>query len=123
MKKNSMLLLLIFFVSPAYGMVYTWKDVGGVTHFTNKESEIPARYRARTKALYPEQGDTSSPQQIVQTTPAAPVAQPAAPARQAKPEVPAKTTQPVIAPVPQKSPEDRAARRARREKERDAEDE
>jgi hypothetical protein len=43
-------------------MVYMWKDSTGTPHYTNKEYEIPDRYRARAKALYPEAGDSGKPQ-------------------------------------------------------------
>jgi hypothetical protein len=105
--------LLVCVLSPAYGMVYTWTDAGGLTHFTNKEYEVPARYRPRTKTLYPEQVDSTAPQQGVQT----PEVQPTAPTQQAKPEEPPKTAQPVITPEPQKTPSDRLRRKARRVRE------
>jgi hypothetical protein len=109
--------LLVCVLSPAYGMVYTWTDVGGVTHFTNKEYEVPARYRARTKALYPEQVENNAPQQGLQSTQALPEVQPTAPTQQAKPVEPPKTAQPFIAPEPQKTPSDRPRRKARRVRE------
>lgn len=128
-EKILLLLLLVFLASPVHAMVYTWTDVGGVTHFTNKEYEIPARYRARTKARYPEQSDSGAQQQTVQTAPQAgsaalaPAPPPPAPAPQTKPEAPVKTTQPVIAPAPQKITTDRAERRAKRVREHRSEDE
>ncbi|MDD2734424.1 MAG: hypothetical protein PHF56_10825 [Desulfuromonadaceae bacterium] len=57
MKNKAILLLLTLLSSPAYGMVYSWTDAVGVEHYTNKEYEIPARYRAKVKARYPEPGD------------------------------------------------------------------
>jgi hypothetical protein len=123
MKKTSVLFLLIFLASPVHAMVYTWTDAGGVTHFTNKEYEIPARYRARTKARYPEQSDSSAPQQTLQTTQAGAAAQPqSSPAMQAKPLEP-KTMQPAIAPPPRKTPTDKESRRAKRSRERGSEEE
>ncbi|HEY4743373.1 MAG TPA: hypothetical protein VIH45_01855 [Desulfuromonadaceae bacterium] len=68
--------------SSAWGLVYSWTDTRGITHYTNKEYEIPAPYRAKTKALYPEQGDVAPAQQTDQghqVTPAPPPAKPAEP--------------------------------------------
>ena len=98
-------LLLVCFSTPAIGMVYTWKDSSGVAHYTNKDYEIPARYRAKAKALYPDQADTSPPQQNAQTQPsqvAKPVEQPTMP------------QQPVIVPQPPKIAPEVPARRSRR---------
>jgi hypothetical protein len=105
--------LLVCVFSPVYGMVYTWTDVGGVIHFTNKEYEVPTRYRPRTKVLYPEQGDTGTSQQSIKTPQTITEVSPA-PVQQAKPEEPARITQPVIAPEPQTIPTDHPNRRARR---------
>ncbi len=108
MKKN-LLLALIFISTPAHGMVYTWTDSAGVAHFTNKDYEIPARYRAKVKSLYPEQSDTSSPQQNVQPQPAQPAApaQQPQPVQQAMPEEQQKAQQPAAAapPPPVRTPE------------------
>lgn len=53
---------LTLFAASAHSMIYMWKDSTGTAHYTNKEHEIPARYRARVKALYPEAGDAGKPQ-------------------------------------------------------------
>lgn len=39
-------------------MVYMWKDSAGNTHYANKEYDIPARYKSKTKVLYPDAADT-----------------------------------------------------------------
>jgi hypothetical protein len=44
--------------STAQAMVYKWSDSAGIVHYTNKEYEIPARYKARARAVYPEAGDS-----------------------------------------------------------------
>lgn len=44
--------------SPAHCMVYMWRDSTGVSHYTNKEYEIPDRYRLKVKVLYPEATDS-----------------------------------------------------------------
>lgn len=83
------LLALIVSASPAFGLVYSWTDSRGVAHYTNKEYEIPARYRAKARALYPEPADTAQqPQagQAGQAQQARPEAAPAPP--QAQPEEP-----------------------------------
>lgn len=126
--KRSILVLQLSLVlsSPAHGMVYTWTDSAGVAHFTNREYDIPSRYRAKTKALYPEQTDTGAPQQNVPNSQAIPDVSVPSPAptqqgktetaaeQQAKPEEPTKTTQPVIVPSPQKKQPTPATRRGGR---------
>ncbi|MEI6207105.1 MAG: hypothetical protein WCP20_10000 [Desulfuromonadales bacterium] len=105
MNRPILLLFALVLSSPAYGMVYTWTDSAGLTHYTNKDYEIPARYRARTKSLYPEQTDTRAPLSNVQTPPAQPDA---LSAQQARPD---ESTQSVIAPEPQKNPQEQSKRR------------
>lgn len=58
---------LIFVASPAFGMIYSWTDSQGIAHYTNKEYEIPARYRARVKARFPEATGLGTPQPNLQT--------------------------------------------------------
>jgi hypothetical protein len=116
-----MLVRVMLMSSPAHGMVYMWRDSAGVAHYTNKEYDVPSRYKAKVKALYPEAADIGTVQPSTATTQAAPVVQPPAITRQnSVPEV-----QPVtqtVAPVtqiqstPPKSPE----RRGRRHRERSA---
>jgi hypothetical protein len=74
-------LVVIFLLgaTSAYGMIYSWTDAAGVAHFTNKDYEIPARYRAKAQARYPEaNGPAASPvlPQAVQVQPEAIVVQP-----------------------------------------------
>ena len=49
---------LTLFAASAHGMIYMWKDSTGIAHYTNKEYNIPSRYRAKAKALYPEANDS-----------------------------------------------------------------
>jgi hypothetical protein len=65
-------LLLLMVAASADCIVYIWKDKAGTVHFTNKEYEIPPRYRSRVKVLYPEQADQSfgQPVSTVLQTPA-----------------------------------------------------
>ena len=96
--------LLFVFAIPAHGMVYSWSDSAGVSHYTNKEYEIPNRYRAKVKSRYPEPGDGggSVASQIVQQNPQANVkVLPSAPVPQEKPGVASVKTAPTaIKPVP-----------------------
>lgn len=111
MKKYILIFSAIIAVtSPVYGMVYTWSDSAGVRHFTNKEHEIPASFRAKAKSLYPEQGDSIAQQKSVPSVPLSPPA----PVQQAKPEVPALNNQPA---VNAKSKNYRATRKGRRNRE------
>jgi hypothetical protein len=135
MKKFVLVLFVVVLSSPAHGMVYTWTDSAGVAHFTNREYEIPARYRAKVKFLYPEQTDTGAPQQTAQTPQAIPDVSVPAPAptqnvkaesavqQQAKPEEPAKTTQPIIVPSLQKNPPSPVTRKGRRSRSSSSEQE
>jgi hypothetical protein len=61
-KKCFLLVLLMSIEVPAHGMVYTWSDSSGIRHYVNREYDIPPRYRARAKALYPEPSDALAPQ-------------------------------------------------------------
>lgn len=63
MTKSLSVLFVLFLLSPANGMVYSWTDSAGIAHYTNKEYEIPLRYRAKVKARYPEPGDSTVPLQ------------------------------------------------------------
>ena len=108
--------LLVCVVSTAYGMVYTWTDSAGVSHFTNKEYEIPTRYKAKTKSLYPEQTDTTISQtgQIPQERPEVRPLTPTQPAKHDVPEEPTKTSLPVITPDRHNKSSDWSSRGAKR---------
>ncbi len=56
------LLLGMLFASPAVAMVYRWTDSSGNIHYTNKDYEVPARYKSKTTALYPDATDATPPQ-------------------------------------------------------------
>lgn len=115
MKKSFLVLFVLLFSLPAYGMVYKWTDSAGVAHFTNKAYEVPARYRAKAKSLYPELGDTEASQQNVQAQQLT-VVTAASSVQLSKPEEQAKTTQPVIVPEPSKSPSGWPASKVRHRK-------
>ena len=85
----------MFLELPAHGMMYSWSDSSGITHYVNREYDIPARYRARAKALYPEPSDSLTPQQnLLPLNVQLPGTQ-----TQAKPEDLPKVTQPVVTPT------------------------
>lgn len=95
---RSITLAVLLVASPVMGMVYMWKDSKGTAHYTNKEYEIPDRYRFRAKAIYPEAGDSGKPQtgSNVQAQPSIPtlnnqqvnpVEAPSGIAQQARPDV------------------------------------
>lgn len=65
--KIALVFLALLLPSASFGMVFSWSDSAGIRHFTNREDEIPERYRARAKRLYPEQADIPAPQQNAQT--------------------------------------------------------
>ncbi|MFA7402550.1 MAG: hypothetical protein WC007_01045 [Pelobacteraceae bacterium] len=53
---------MMLMVSPAQGMIYMWKDPAGIAHYVNKEYDVPDRYKAKAKALYPEAADAGTAQ-------------------------------------------------------------
>lgn len=103
MKKSVLVLFVLLLPLPAHGMVYKWTDSAGVAHFSNKAYEIPARYRAKAKSLYPEPGDTETPLQNVQTQQTLALKASPSPVQQSKPEERVKVAQPVLVPGPRKS--------------------
>ncbi|NVN98925.1 MAG: hypothetical protein HXX17_06330 [Geobacteraceae bacterium] len=96
--KYLLLLTLVLTASPALCAVYTWKDSTGAANFTNRQDEIPPRYRLKAKLLYPELGDPASAQQITPSQPAVADAAPQPPAAQAQAgpalQRPSRTNQP-----------------------------
>jgi outer membrane biosynthesis protein TonB len=100
MNKTAVVILALALASSAYGMVFSWTDSAGIKHFTNKRDEIPERYRAKAKPLYPEQADMLPGQQNTQPQPVKPEVPPAV--QPAIPAEPPKTPQPVAAPEPPK---------------------
>jgi hypothetical protein len=101
MNKAVVVIVALALASSAYGMVFSWNDSSGIKHFTNKRDEIPERYRAKAKPLYPEQNDmlpgpqNAPPQPVkVEVPPTVPL-----PVQQAMPLEPSKSPQPVAAPV------------------------
>lgn len=66
--KSLPVLFVLLLLSPANGMVYSWTDSAGIAHYTNKEYEIPLRYRGKVKARYPEPGDSTVPLQNPQAS-------------------------------------------------------
>lgn len=49
--------------SPCKATVYSWKDAAGNTHYTNKDYEIPDRFRSKAKVLYPDPVEGAQSQQ------------------------------------------------------------
>ena len=94
--KRLLVVIVLMSASGAQADIYTWKDSRGISHFTNKEYEIPERYKAKAKPLNIEAtqpGSASTAQQAVPQAP--PQATP-----QAAPPNPAPL--PVVrAPIPQ----------------------
>jgi hypothetical protein len=102
---SAIMVVAITGASLAYGLVYMWRDASGVTHYVNKEYEIPARYKARAKALYPEPGDstTAPPRNAVSSEPKAELQLPAVVVTPpSAPPVSASSPTPVVAAPPQK---------------------
>jgi hypothetical protein len=91
---------------PAQSMVYTWRDSAGITHYTNKVHEIPPRYKAKAKPLYPEPADMNATNSQVLLNPPKPEPQPAIlPESQAAPEEKQKIPSTATAASSKKMPE------------------
>ena len=63
--------LLLVLAPAAHGAIFGWTDSEGTAHYTNRESEIPPRYRAKAKLMVHEPTDSQAPQQTgqIQTSP------------------------------------------------------
>jgi len=120
--KSLSILFFLLLSSPANGMVYSWTDSAGITHYTNKEYDIPLRYRAKVKARYPEQGDSSTTLQNVPTPQVEKSVQAQPQASLANHPEPVKAAvQAGETPDIQKMKEERIARKARRNRKADDE--
>lgn len=49
--RGLLVVAVLMLASGARADIYIWKDSRGIAHYTNKEYEIPARYKARAKPL------------------------------------------------------------------------
>ncbi|MGD0586998.1 MAG: hypothetical protein ABSA86_14725 [Oryzomonas sp.] len=78
--KRLLVVILLMQASGVHADVYTWTDVRGIAHYTNKEYEIPERYKAKAKPLHleaVEPGSASTPQNgAPQAAPATPTPPP-----------------------------------------------
>jgi hypothetical protein len=70
-----MMVGVMLMASPAQGMVYMWRDSAGIAHYSNKEYDIPDRYKAKAKALYPEAADSGQIQPQSGNVQASPIVQ------------------------------------------------
>lgn len=104
--KRLLVVMALMLASSAQADVYKWIDGRGVAHYTNKEYEIPARYKARAKPLHIEavQGGAPAAPATSTATPqqAAPAQSPAQP--QDKPVSPQSAAPPNPAPQPVVTP-------------------
>lgn len=69
---KSLLLTLLLVAVPSQGMIYMWKDSAGIAHYSNKEYDVPARYKAKARRMYPDASDTGTAQSGVLASPSAP---------------------------------------------------
>ena len=72
---KSLLVMLVFIATAAYGEIYTWTDPRGTVHYTNSMYEVPARFRDKVKVLNygtEQKGETAAPQQNGQLQPVKP---------------------------------------------------
>ena len=90
------LLGVMLISSPAQGMLYMWRDSAGISHYTNKEYNIPERYKARAKAFYPEATDTGQSQPDSAKAPSPVVPSQPITSQQAKPPEQPPIAQPTV---------------------------
>jgi len=98
--KRLLAIMLLMLASSAQADIYTWKDSRGIVHYTNKEYEIPARYKARAKPLNIEAVQAGGPSTTT-TQPGAtpqPPAQPQDKPANAQAATANPTPQPVVTP-------------------------
>jgi hypothetical protein len=113
MNKTAVVIVVLALASSAYGMVFSWTDSAGIKHFSNKREEIPERYRAKAKPLYPEPTDSLPVQQNAQSQPVKPDVTSAV--QQVRPVEPPKNQLPIVAPgAPPKEVNPVAGRKRRR---------
>jgi len=67
LKRAVAITLVLLLPSAAYGAIFGWTDSEGTAHFTNRESQIPPRYRDKAKLMYHEPTDAQAPQQTGKT--------------------------------------------------------
>jgi len=67
LKRAVAITLVLLLPSAVYGAIFGWTDSEGTAHFTNRESEIPPRYRDKAKLMVHEPTDSQTPQQTGQT--------------------------------------------------------
>ena len=115
---------VILVASPAQCMVYMWSDSAGIAHYTNKEYDIPARYKAKAKALYPEAADSGQIQPQSGNVQASPTVQ-VQPItnQQVMPAVQSKEQPTVTAPQINNTSPRTKPRRERKQRDRSAEEE
>jgi hypothetical protein len=84
--KRLLVVMLLMQASYVQADVYTWTDARGIAHYTNKENEIPERYRAKAKPMHieavqptPQQAAPPQSQETPSTPQAAPLPPPPAP--------------------------------------------
>jgi hypothetical protein len=119
-----MIVGLMFMASPSHGMVYMWRDSVGIDHYSNKEYDIPARFKTRAKALYPEAADSGQIQPQSGNVQAGPTVQ-VQPItnQQVIPAVQSKEQPTVTAPQINNTSPRTKPRRERRQRDRSAEEE
>jgi len=72
---KSLLVMLVFIATAAYGEIYTWTDPRGTVHYTNSMYEVPASFRDKVKVLEygtEQKGGTAAPRQNEQPQPVKP---------------------------------------------------
>jgi hypothetical protein len=96
--KRLLVVMLLMQASGVRADVYTWTDARGLAHYTNKQYEIPERYRAKVKPLHLEEVESGSASTPQQGTPSQPQGTPPRP--KAAPPPPAPVVSAPVSPAP-----------------------
>jgi hypothetical protein len=101
----------LFLAMTVNAEIYTWKDVKGISHYTNSMYDVPERYQARVKTVNLGIDEKSADRQQPISTPAS---APSTTATVASPQPIAAQPQNQISPAVPAKAENRPARRSRR---------
>ena len=109
--KRLLVVMLLMQASYAQADVYTWTDALGIAHYTNKEYEIPVRYRAKAKPLHLEAVEPGSAATSRQGTSSQPQGTPSTPQAAPSPPAPAPVVNAPVSPAPAGGKESPRSRR------------
>ncbi len=110
-----LMLVIVLLASTAQAEIYRWRDGRGTMHYTNREDEIPARYRSLAVVLNLGLPVASAPGAAPVEVPASPAGAAISGLPQSRPPIPptANSSRPVQAKPPATNARPRRERAAR----------